>query len=84
MHGGATIGRREHEDARLARAGSDGRTQVVRRGDEIRVRAQDAQARARHGAQAIASVVAEKVVFAVAEEGEVVVGHPAQQRGSLC
>jgi hypothetical protein len=52
--------------------------------DRLRARlAQDPQAGARHGAQAILAVLGDEVVVAVAEEREVVMFEPRQQRLGL-
>lgn len=88
VHGGAAVGLRKDEQLVLAGLGTRvGREPVERRAHRVRlvvgvprVGAQDAEAGAGHGGQ---RVVAGQFVLAVAEEGEVVVGEPAQQFARL-
>ena len=83
MHGRTTVGRREHEDARLARAGRHEFAEVRGGAREVGVRTEDAQPSARDGAQAVTPVVVDEVVLPVSEEGEIVVSRPPQERSRL-
>ncbi|MEY9488253.1 hypothetical protein RKD26_004047 [Streptomyces calvus] len=88
VHGGPAVGLGQHQQLVLARlrAGVGGQPlegradRVALVGGVVRVGAQDAQAGAGDGAQ---RVVLAQLVLAVAEEGEVVVGEPAQQLAGL-
>lgn len=88
MHGGAAVGLGQHEQLVLAGLGAgvggqplEGRADgVALVAGVVRVGAQDAQPGARHGGQ---RVVLAELVLAVAEEGEVVGGQPAQQLARL-
>ncbi len=88
VHGGAAVGLGQDEQLVLAGLGAgvggqplEGRAdRVVLVGRVVRVGAQDAEAGAGHGGQ---RVVLAQLVLAVPEEGEVVVGEPAQQLAGL-
>ena len=83
VHRRATVRGGEDEDSRLTRAledlGCEGRTF----GGLVLIGAQDAEARARHRPEELATVVVGEVVLAVAEEREVVVGEPVEECGRL-
>lgn len=89
VHGGAAVGLGQHQQAVLAGLARASVEQPVEgRRDRVavvlaavvRVGAQDAEAGAGDGGQ---RVTVDQVVLAVAEEGEVVVGEPAQQLTGL-
>ncbi len=83
VHGRARVRLGDHQRRRIARPAPDLRRQ---RGEAARGRArrtlpaQQAERGALDPAQLIAALVADQVVAAVAEEGEVVVGDPRQER----
>ncbi len=87
VHRRARVGLGEHEQRALACLGADRRGQArearrrLARSGRGRGAAEDAEAADRHRAERVVAVgVGHEVVAAVAEEREVVVGHPAQQR----
>ena len=80
VHGGARVGLRQHEQGVLACHLGDPRRQLARGRRHVGVVAQDAIAGARQPAQAVASRLALEAVLAVAEEGEVVVAQPLEER----
>ena len=80
VHGRLRVGLGQHQEVLVACAGGH-RLREHARGR--RVGAQDAEAGAGHGDQRLLVAVGLEDVLAVAEEGEVVVGQPAQQGGAL-
>ena len=83
VHRRAGVRLGDHQRRRIARAAPDFRRQgseAARGGARRALAAEQAERRALDPAQLIAVAVADQVVAAVAEEGEVVVGDPRQER----
>ena len=86
VHGGLGVGLGQHQQRLLAGLGPHQRRQLRERRGHVLVGPQDAEAGAGHGPQrdvvrAVAGVL--EAVLAVAQEREVGVGQPAQQRLAL-
>jgi hypothetical protein len=79
VHGGARVGLGQHEDVGLVGLGRRLGAQDLRCLAQRRVGAQQAQARTGHGFDDLAGLGLAQGVVAVTQEGEVVVGHPAQE-----
>ncbi len=86
VHGRAGVGLGDHQRHRGARLAAQLRRQcceAARGGAAGRLAPEQAERRALEALQLIARLIADQVVAAVAEQGEVVVGDPAQERLGL-
>ncbi len=80
---GARVGLGQHQQGLLPGLLLDQRRELAERGGHVLVGAEDAEAGAGDGPQHVVLAVGLEAVLAVAEEGEVVVGQPAEQVGAL-